>query len=856
MKAEARFFVDFLSTQNIQMNIPIFQRKYEWEESHCEQLWNDILNAGSIQNIKGHFIGSIVYVEGANAAENGFQEYQVIDGQQRITTIMLLLEAFAQAIEEKGLEGTVGVASCQIRSDLLHNSAQAGERRQKLILTKRDKGALCALLEHAPVPVDADRTNVMTNFKWFQERLALSVNQIKAIYEGIKKIKIVEIALKREEDNPQLIFESMNSTGKLLSETDMIRNFILMDISPQEQNELYERFWDPMELMYSKIETGSKQSLDRFVRDYLTIKRNGAVPVIDQLYEQFKRYYQKNVNTSNIAEVCGFLNEFARYAEFYAEIGGLHSEKMRQYPELDEALKNLRKLKAEPANPFLLQLFDLFDKGIISDDDFVEAIQLVESYVFRRAICERGANSLTKTFATLFRSVKLVKSDNFTEDENFLDKLKLTFLSMQSKAAFPTDSEFRENFLRCPLFLKSNRCLFTLQRLEKYHQKEIVEIDSDAISIEHIMPQNIHNSENWKIALGEDWKTLHKQWVHTVGNLTLTGYNSKYSNRSFEEKINMVKGYKDSNFSMTRSLARYKQWTIDEIRQRGKKLAKKALEIWAYPALTEDTRDKYSMVAQESEESFEEVNVKKMGKKVLTYYRKATKENDAKSQNALGVCYYYGEGITQDLAEAVKWYRLAADQGNKWAQWNLGDCYYNGEGVDENLEEAAKWYWESARQGHACAQNSLGDCYYYGNGVDQNFEEAVYWYRKAATRGRNSEAQYNLGFCYENGEGVEKDILKALEWYEKAAEQGGSDAQFALGDCYEKGKGVKQDIQKAIEWYQKAAEQENSDAQFALGFCYEKGNGVKQNIQKAIKWYQKAAEQEDAEAQEALERLS
>ncbi|MBO5142991.1 MAG: sel1 repeat family protein [Clostridia bacterium] len=242
---------------------------------------------------------------------------------------------------------------------------------------------------------------------------------------------------------------------------------------------------------------------------------------------------------------------------------------------------------------------------------------------------------------------------------------------------------------------------------------------------------------------------------------------------------------------------------------------------------------------------------KNRNKEAFSYYKLAAKANYAEAQYRLGICYYYGNGISQDYLEAVKWYKKASEQGDANAQYNLGFCYEKGFGVEKDEKEAVKWYLKSAEQGNANAQCNLGFCYEKGFGVEKDEKEAVKWYLKSAEQG-NVRAQFNLGVCYSKGRGVDKDELEMVEWYRKSAEQGYANAQCNLGFCYHNGRGVEKDEKEAINWYKKAAEQGNVTAQCNLGWCYKYGQGVSKNEEEAIKWYIKAAEQGDKKADEQL----
>ena len=237
--------------------------------------------------------------------------------------------------------------------------------------------------------------------------------------------------------------------------------------------------------------------------------------------------------------------------------------------------------------------------------------------------------------------------------------------------------------------------------------------------------------------------------------------------------------------------------------------------------------------------------------KAVYWWTKAAEQGDSSSQYELGVCYYYGNGVTQDYETAVAWYTKAAEQGHPSAQNGLGDCYSYGHGVVQNYEMAVIWYVKSAEQGNYDAQNNLGECYYYGRGVTQNYETAVSWYTKAAEH-YNLAAQYNLGNCYLIGKGVSKNYEMAVSWYTKAADRGYSPAQEQLGNCYYWGTGVQKNYETAVLWYRKAAEQNHPIAQQELGGCYYRGEGVPQDYKKAVYWYTKAAEQDYSVAQFCL----
>jgi uncharacterized protein with ParB-like and HNH nuclease domain/predicted transport protein len=573
MKAVEANLLKFLR-RSPQFVIPIYQRTYSWFERECSQLWDDIIRTGSNDKISAHFIGSIVYIEKGLYSVSNQSPLLVIDGQQRLTTILLILEALARRLGEE--EPIEGFSAKKLRHYYLLNSLEEGDRGYKLLLTQTDKESMLALFRQKPFP-NVYSYRIKENFEYFVNKIDSLGDNLEILCKGLAKLIIVDISLTRDEDNPQLIFESMNSTGKELSQADLIRNFILMGLEPDHQTSLYQDHWRPMEVDFGQEAYGSH--FDRFMRHYLTIK-TGEIPNINRVYESFKTY----ARSAEIAEkgVDALVADIHTFAGYYCCMV-LGREANREF---GEAFKDLREFKVDVAYPFLLELYHDYRKGILEENDFLIAIRLVESYVFRRAICNIPTNSLNKTFANFTRGLK---------KDRYLESIKASFLLLPSYRRFPDDEEFKRELKVRDLYNFPRRS-FWLRRMENYGRKERVPVAE--YTIEHIMPQNEDLSSAWRSDLGPEWQRVQEAWLHTLGNLTLTGYNSEYSDRSFAEKRDMQGGFKDSPLKLNQGLANIKVWNESSIQQRAEKLSALALKVWPIPLLESDTLDMYNKKAE------------------------------------------------------------------------------------------------------------------------------------------------------------------------------------------------------------------------------------------------------------------
>lgn len=550
-----------------QFIVPIFQRNYSWQKNQYEQLWFDILRASKFKEKQNHFIGSIVYIDMGTPAGRP-QQLLLIDGQQRLTTISILLCAIKDYVQKFNLE-TKLINLAKIKNQFLYNSDEIDEDRYKLLLNVQDKETYIKLIDNTIFTVNKPATNIIKCYEFFYERIEDFIKQygqIDEIYAGIFKLSLVSISLDKDSDNPQMIFESMNSTGKDLSQTDLLRNYLLMDLTPEKQTRLYKTYWKPMEELFGEdIYKNDVNKFDYFIRDFLTLKSDtGHICKINNVYENFKRYY-----LDNNCEKFAVLKDLFTYAKYYACIDLLQ--------ENDDELKlywqEFKKLDSHVVYPFLLKLYDDYSCQILIKEDFKKILQVVISYLWRRAICEIPTNSLSKTFATLYQAV---------DKDDYVNSIIKAFVFKSSYKRFSSDYEVREKLQTKDIYHFRLR-KYLLEALENYYHKEPIDLNTANYTIEHIMPQNIEHNLSWQQMLGEDWQEVHSLYLHSLGNLTITGYNAEMSNKSFVEKVNGESGFKHSHLKLSESIAQCDVWNKKAIQRRTNILTDIILKIWKYP---------------------------------------------------------------------------------------------------------------------------------------------------------------------------------------------------------------------------------------------------------------------------------
>ncbi len=556
MEAKATTLLNFIKdNQKNQLVIPIYQRVYSWEKEQCKQLWDDIIKIGGDDKMDGHFIGSILYVlDGITHSDNALL---IIDGQQRLTTITLLLTALRDHWSDKRKE---------IEDHYLINSDKDGDKKFRLILSESDKDTLLSLIDKDKRKPSEPSSKIVENFKFFEEWVS-NTNELETIFKGLEKLMIVEIALKKGKDDPQLIFESMNSKGMELAQTDLIRNYIVMETEIEKQEGFYNKYWRAMEEDFKQ----NKKWFDRFVRHYLTIKTR-EIPNINKVYVALKDYRQKEG-----IGIEDLLKDLQKYCGYFCQI----VFKKEADKDLNKALGFLVDLEMDVIYPLLLELYSDYSDGVLSKDDFIPIIALIESYICRRKVCGIFSSGLNKLFASFTKHIQ--------KDEYF-KSLKAHFGSLTNNQRFPNNDEFKNLFITINFYnLKEKFREYLFERLENFGRKE--RVYTHEYTTEHIMPQKL--TEEWERDLGENFQEIHDKYLHTIGNLTLTGYNSEYRNNSFQEKRGMEKGFKDSPLRLNQGLRDLESFGEEEIKKRANDLADLALKIWTYPNLNAETLEKY-----------------------------------------------------------------------------------------------------------------------------------------------------------------------------------------------------------------------------------------------------------------------
>ncbi len=515
MKAGKNTLLNFIEdNQKNQLVIPIYQRLYSWEKEQCKQLWDDIIKIGGDDKMDGHFIGSILYVlDGITHSDNILF---IIDGQQRLTAITLLLTALRNHLSDKRKE---------IEDRYLINSDKDGDKKFRLILSDSDKDTLLSLIDKDRRKPSEPSSKIMENFKLFEEWVS-NTNQLETIFKGLEKLMIVEIALEKGKDEPQLIFESMNSKGMELAQTDLIRNYIVMETEIEKKEGFYNKYWRAMEEEFKQ----NKKLFDRFVRHYLTIKTR-EIPNINKVYVAFKDYRQKEG-----IGIEDLLKDLQKYCGYFCQI----VFKKEFDKDLNKALGFLVDLEMDVIYPLLLELYSDYSDGVLSRADFIPIIYLIESYICRRAVCGLGTNSLNKIFPFVTKKIN---------KDQYLESIKVYFCYLTEKQRFPNNDEFKDCFITID-FYKFQKNEYFFERLENFDRKE--RVYTHEYTTEHIMPKK--PMEEWERDLGENFQEIHDKYLHTIGNLTLTGYNPEYSNKSFQEKRGMEKGFKDSPLRLNQGL--------------------------------------------------------------------------------------------------------------------------------------------------------------------------------------------------------------------------------------------------------------------------------------------------------------
>ena len=541
--------------------IPIYQRNYDWKIANCKQLFDDLEKVIK-QNRKSHFFGSIVTTVDQN---NSTSDLLVIDGQQRLTTVSLLMLAICHLIDEGYKHPENNMLRDMIYESYLVNKFQPKEKRLKLKPVKDDASAYSILYNNQ---IKNNKESSLTaNYDYFRQRILNTSLSIDELYEAISRLTIIDISL-NEGDDPQLIFESLNSTGLNLNEGDKIRNYVLMGLSKDKQDDYYNDYWN-------QIEINTDYKVDDFIRDFLSMRRL-RIPNIGQVYPEFKEYIEE----LQINDIKPVLVELKQYSERYKRL--IHGRANDQ--GLNGSIYRLNKLGISVARPFLLEILRLLDEGVLTIDDTTEVFRIIEAYAFRRIICDVPTNALNKIFVTLHNEI--MKYDG--TPNSYVDKMKYSLSRKHESGRFPSDEEFRDCMSNKNIFgMQSKNKKYYLERMENQGTIETKDIwnhiENGDYSIEHIMPQSLSNEWRKDLKSDGDPDEIHEYWLHKAANLTLTAYNSSFSNNRFVIKRDMENGFKKSGLRMNIWIAQQDKWGVEELEIRNQMILDQSVNIWPYP---------------------------------------------------------------------------------------------------------------------------------------------------------------------------------------------------------------------------------------------------------------------------------
>ena len=561
MKGSEAKMMEYMDGASKRYVIPVYQRKYDWKEDNCRQLYEDLKKI-VFDKRDSHFFGSIVSsVIGSGATT----EYHIIDGQQRLTTVTLLLLAIRNLIQQKKITAEEPQLDEQINERFLISKWAKEDDRIKLRPVKSDREALGKLFGDEE---DYDQSSNLTlNYKFFCNMLLREEVSVDDLYAAIGKLEIISITLDQG-DNAQLIFESLNSTGLALTEGDKIRNYILTGLPPKDQNKYYDNYW-------AKIEKCTDKDVSGFIRDYLSVKQQ-ITPTISNVYRAFKEYAE-NVRLP----IDTLLTDILRYARFYEKLlickSGLKEQK------LDDCLYRMMRLEIVVTRPFLMEVLRLNQDGKLTVDDVLQIFLITENYLFRRNICEVPTNALNKIFLNLNKEI--LRYDN-TADQ-YVAKFIYALRSKKESGRFPDDEEFTEALASKQVFrMRGKYKAYLFERFENYGTIETKDVythlDNHVYTIEHIMPQ--HLTPAWTESLGANAAEIHESWLHRLANLTLTGYNPNLSNKPFQEKRDAEEGgYKASGLKMNQKISNKDSWGLSELEERNDEMIALAKKIWSFP---------------------------------------------------------------------------------------------------------------------------------------------------------------------------------------------------------------------------------------------------------------------------------
>ena len=569
MKVNEQKIHQFIATNATVFVIPVYQRNYDWEQSHCKRLLEDIITVGQSDQKGGHFIGSIVHISDGVYSTSSLTELMIIDGQQRLTTLTLLYAALYWHANNSGLD----VIAEEIRNTCLINQyspepAETG--KLKLKPTENNKDSLKRVLEDS-IDDYSEYSRIIENYKFFKNRI--NDDNFEFIRNGIRKLIFVEISLDSEKDNPQRIFESLNSTGLDLTQADLIRNYVLMSLSRTEQEKIYTAYWDVIE-QNTRDHHKNENRISDFIRDYLTLK-NKKIPKKSNVYEVFKMQYP----AMSFSELETVLSDMTSLSKCY---GKLLTPSKETDLVISKHLAYIKQLEIDVAYPFLMQVYADYVETKIDRNSLIAVLELVQSYVMRRFIVGFPSNALNKVFMGLYEKI---------DQTNYLHSAQKSLVERSGAASFPKNREVEAVLKERDVYnINSKNRTYLFERLENHNNNEPVHVkDNPQITTEHIFPQVPH--PDWENDLSsEESSFIRENYLHTIGNLTLSGNNGCLGNQTFLKKRDMnedggEQGYRYSRLWLNRDLKELERWNKSEIETRTQRLTERFFSVWAMPAI-------------------------------------------------------------------------------------------------------------------------------------------------------------------------------------------------------------------------------------------------------------------------------
>lgn len=561
MEARNSNLDNLIKLNDIQFVIPVYQRNYDWTEKHCKVLLNDIIEAG--KNKKEHFIGSIVYVND-NKPATSVKELIVVDGQQRLTTITLIYLRLYRLLDGIGNEPLKNKIYKQY---LINEFANTPDKKIKLKPTANNDKALKHIYDNVKISHN-EKSNIIDNYTYFENNI--TENNYKEVLDGLSYLNIIDMALDRNIDDPQRIFESLNSTGLALSQGDLIRNYILMKLNSQQQTDIYEKYWEHIE-NDAKDESINKDMVSDFIRDFMTSEYN-KIPNKNRVYEEFKQKY----SIDNLNEIKNYLGVLKEYASYYNKLLNPQNEDDKN---ISLKLENIKSLEVNVSYPFFLKIYKDYNDKVIDKEEFMHIINLIESFVFRRFICDVPTNAMNKIFMSLYRQI---------DKNNYIESLEKHLCKLGSAQRFPKNDEVISKLKEKNIYesINQKRKMYLFEKLEQGLGKTFINFSQTTYTIEHIFPQK--PVKEWKKELNQKDYDIMQEKLHTIANLTISANNGELGNKTFKEKQDMnvnngEQGYIYSKLWLNEYLKQIEEWNPKNIEERFDKIKGRFLKVWKYP---------------------------------------------------------------------------------------------------------------------------------------------------------------------------------------------------------------------------------------------------------------------------------